>query len=159
MNGGIVPLLLLSATLGLMLGFAPRRTAIAGLAAFSLAALGAFVAAIDIAPDIILAGLWLTIITMAAAIYFPVAHWARATLPLSVNAGVWAGLHAGLSASHAQAALGLVPALVALSAAWLVRRQFAIVIKVAASWMIAIASLALFVSLMPTPGYKPDHME
>ena len=34
-----------------------------------------------------------------------------------------------------------------------------IAVKVAASWMIAISSLALFVSLMPHPGYVPDHME
>ena len=32
-------------------------------------------------------------------------------------------------------------------------------VKVAASWMIAVSSLALFVSMMPHPGYVPDHME
>ena len=50
-------------------------------------------------------------------------------------------------------------ALIAIPANWLTQRKLDIIIKVVASWMIAIASLSLFVSLIPTPGYKPDHME
>jgi ABC-type proline/glycine betaine transport system permease subunit len=56
-------------------------------------------------------------------------------------------------------ALGLLPTLLAIPVHWIARQKFAILLKVVASWVIAIASLALFVSVMPTPGYKPDHME
>ena len=55
--------------------------------------------------------------------------------------------------------IGILPLFISIPARWLARGKFNIAVKVVASWMIAIASLSLFVTLIPTPGYKPDHME
>jgi hypothetical protein len=159
MNGGIIPLLLLSVTLGLMLAFATTRLTIVGLAAFASVALLAFAAPIALASNSIFIGLWLTIIAAAALVYLPVARWRHAIIPLCLNAGLWLGAYAALSGDRRDFALGLIPALIAIPAKWLVRRRLNLGLKVVASWVIAIASLALFVSLMPSPGYKPDHME
>lgn len=159
MNGGLVPLLLLSATIGLMLAFVARRTALIGLVAFIATGLLAFAIPVGLPPPAIFAGLWLSTIAAAILVYFPVARWSAAALPICVNAGFWMGACAALSGNWSALGVGFLPVLVAFPASWLTRRKFAIVIKVIASWMIAIASLSLFVSLIPTPGYKPDHME
>ena len=159
MNGGLVPLVLLSATIGLMLAFVSTRTATIGLVAYAATALLAFAVPVGLSPTVNFAGLWLSMIVAAALAYLPVARWSVAVLPISVNAGFWMGVCAALSGSWSAFGLGLVPVLISFPAAWLTRQKLDIVIKVVASWMIAIASLSLFVSLIPTPGYKPDHME
>jgi hypothetical protein len=41
----------------------------------------------------------------------------------------------------------------------IVARKWGIGIKVACSWLIAIAALEIGLNLVPTPGYKPDHMD
>jgi len=159
MNGGLVPLLLLSATIGLMLAFVPGRSAWFALAAFAVAALAGLAIPLGLSPQIIFTALWLSAIVAAILVYVPVARWSVAVLPLCLNAGFWLGASAALTGNHAALALGLLPVLIAIPARWFTHRKFDIVIKVIASWMIAIASLSLFVSLIPTPGYKPDHME
>ncbi len=159
MNGGVVPLFLLSATLGLMLAFAAMRATSVGLIAFAATALLASFVPVGMSPTMIFVGLWLSMIGTAVLVYLPVARWSAATVPLCINAGLWMGAYAGVSNHRLGLALGLLPALVSFPAKWLVERKIDIVIKVVASWMIAIASLSMFVSLMATPGYKPDHME
>jgi len=76
-----------------------------------------------------------------------------------MNAGGWAGALTSLSGMHGALWLALPFSLLCLPGRRIERRGLGIAIKVAASWMIAISSLALFVSLMPHPGYVPDHME
>ncbi len=159
MNGGLVPLFLLSATLGLMLSFAPTRLTVYGLLGFAVTALLAFFLPLGLSPTVIFVGLWASMIATAALVYLPVARWSVAILPLCVNAGFWMGTFAAAPDNRVGLALGLLPALIAFPAKWLICNKFDIVIKVVASWMIAIASLSMFVSLLPTPGYKPDHME
>jgi hypothetical protein len=52
------------------------------------------------------------------------------------------------------------PAILALAPGrWLVRRKASIVLRVAASWLMAIAGLEALLPLVSTPGYRPDHME
>ena len=41
----------------------------------------------------------------------------------------------------------------------IVSRGWGIAVKVVASWLAAVAILATMLSLVPTPGYMPDHME
>ena len=159
MNGGLVPSMLLSVTLALMLAFAPTRAAVIGLVVFAAAAVLAFVVALGLSATVIFVGLWLSIIAIAIIVYLPAARWLPAVVPLCINAGLWMGAHVGLSNDRRGLALSLLPALISFPAKLLVERKFDIIIKVVASWMIAIASLSMFVSLMPTPGYKPDHME
>lgn len=159
MNGGLVPLLLLSATIGLMLAFVPQRSAWLALVVFAIAAFSGWAVPLELSPPLVFTALWLSAIVAAILVYVPNARWSPAVLPLCVNAGFWLGACAALSGNLAVLALGIAPALVVIPARWLTQQKFDIVIKVIASWMIAIASLSLFVSLIPTPGYKPDHME
>lgn len=157
MNGGLVPLVLVSATIGLMVAFVSMRRAALALAAFAVAALLGLTVPLGLSPSLIFTGLWLNAIAAAAVVYIPVARWSFAVFPLSLNAGIWFGASAALADNRAALAAGLA-ALIAIPARWLTHRKFDIAIKVVASWIIAIASLSLFVSLISTPGYKPDHM-
>ena len=160
MNGGILPILLICATLGLALSLVGRRDAWLGVAAIVVSAL--VVSMLKVAPgasNIVLAGLFLSTILTAILVYLPRSwprHWA---IPVAVNAGAWAGALASLSGMHNALWLALPLCLLCLPGRWFEQRGLGIAVKVAASWMIAISSLALFVSLMPHPGYVPDHME
>lgn len=159
MNGGLVPLVLLGTTIGLMLAFVSIRGAILSLIAFAAAALAGLANPFGLSPQLIFTGLWLSMIVAVVLVYLPVERWSVAAIPVCLNAGFWLGACAALIETRGALVAGLLPALVAIPARWLTQRKFDIVIKVVASWMIAIASLSLFVSLIPTPGYKPDHME
>ncbi len=159
MNGGLVPLLLLGATVGLMLAFISGRLAIFALLGLAITALVAFAAQFDLAPNLVFAGLWLSMIAAALLIYLPVARWSALAIPLCLNAGFWLGACAGLSGDRTALLTGVLSSFILFPARLLVRGKFNIALKVVASWMIAIASLSLFVTLIPTPGYKPDHME
>lgn len=160
MNGGILPILLICATVGLALSLVGWRDAWLGVAAIVLSAL--LVSIFNIPPTaskIIFFGLFVSTILTAVLVYVPQSwprHWA---IPVAVNAGGWAGALASLSGMHNALWLALPLCLLCLPGRWINQRGFGIAVKVAASWMIAISSLALFVSLMPHPGYVPDHME
>jgi len=158
-NAGLVPLLLLSATVGLMLAFVAIRRAAMAHIAFAAAALLAFFVSFGLSPSAIFTGLWLSMIAAAILVFLPVARWSFAVIPLCLNAGFWLGAGADLSGNRAALLIGILPLFISIPARWLARGKFNIAVKVVASWMIAIASLSLFVSLIPTPGYKPDHME
>ncbi len=159
MNGGLVPSLLLGATIGLMLAYVLNRQAIIGLLGFGIAATVAFAVPIDFAPNLVFAGLWLSMIAAAVLAYLPVARWSALALPICLNAGFWLGAGAGLSNNSLALLIGILASFILFPARLLARGRLNIALKVAASWMIAIASLSLFVTLIPTPGYKPDHME
>ena len=161
MNAGILPLLLLSATLGLSLSQASSRQAWTG---FAVALVVAFVVALLPIPQgaspIVFAGLWVSMIVTAALVYLPARLPRRWAVPAAANAGAWAGAHAATSASLPASVLAAIPlCLVFYPGRWIAARGYDIAVKVAASWMIAIASLSLFVSAMPTPGYQQDHMQ
>ena len=159
MNGGLVPLLLLSATVGLMLAFVAIRRATMAMVAFAAAALVAFSTSFGLSPGVIFTGLWLSIVAAAILVYLPVSRWSVAVIPICLNAGFWSGACAGLTGSRTALLIGILPLFIAIPAGWMARGKLNIAVKVGASWMIAIASLSLFVTLIPTPGYKPDHME
>lgn len=160
MNSGILPLLLICATLGLSLALAPQRDAWLGVAAMAASAL--LLSLMPLSPslsDTIFIGLWLSIIATAALTYLPRRFADRLTIAAGLNAGAWAGALAAVSDKRGELIIALVLALLFIPARWFTLRGYHIVIKVIASWMIAVASLSMFVSLIPTPGYKPDHME
>ena len=75
-----------------------------------------------------------------------------------LNAGVWSGLLIGRAGRPLDLAIAAPALLLLLPATWLVQRRWTIALKVAASWLIAIAVLASVLPLIPTPGYAPDHM-
>ena len=160
MNSAILPLLLICATCGLSFALAPPRTASMGLAA--MAAVAMVVSAMPFsqgASDLIFRGLWASVIITAALTYARGDLANRLILPSALNAGCWAGAFAGLSGERSGLLLALFLGLIFIPARWFTLRGYHVVVKVVASWMIAIASLSMFVAFMPTPGYKPDHME
>lgn len=160
MNSGPLPMILLCLTLGLALALASRRAGWFGLAGMvATAALVAIVALPQGLTEAVSAGLALSVIATAALCYFPRGSTDRWLLATGVNAGVWTGAYASVSDQRGALLVALPLALVVMLGGWLVSSGYPIVIKVVASWMIAIASLSIFVSLLPTPGYKADHME
>ena len=160
MNGGMLPILLICATVGLALSLVGWRDAWLGVAAITFSALVVAMVPINAgASHVIFAGLFLSTILTALLVYLPRAwprHWA---IPVAANAGGWAGALASLSGMQGALWLALPLALLCLPGRLIEQRGLGIAVKVAASWMIAISSLALFVSIMPHPGYVPDHME
>lgn len=160
MNSGLLPQMLISATIALMLSLVSWRIAIVSGVVFVMASVAMlFVPLSPQFADAALIGLWLTMIVTALMVYLPTAHWTRLALPMSLNAGIWTGACAVLAGHHGGLLLGLLPLFILIPARLIVARNFTMIIKVVASWMIAIATLSAFVSLVPTPGYKPDHMQ
>jgi hypothetical protein len=77
-----------------------------------------------------------------------------------MNAGFWAQAVVALSGTPLDLFAALAVVLLILPAAWLVARGASIAVKVASSWLIAIAMLAAVLPFLPvTPGYLPDHLE
>lgn len=160
MTGSMLPSLLLCATIGLLLSFTTGR-----LGCFALAGMAITAAVVALLPlpqslsDAILVGVWLVVIVAAALAYFPPVVAQRWALPLAVVAGVGAGSLSSLSGRTSDLILALPVSLLFVPGRWLVAKGYGLGNRIVASWMIAIAMLSTFVSLTPTPGYKPDHME
>ncbi len=160
MNAGILPMALLSAALGVALSFASRRGAWLGVAALIVAAvLVASLASPASLGGAVFAGAWLSVIVTAALAFVPWALRDSWAIAAGLNGGGWLGALASLSPRPAELIFVLPLALSFLAGQWLTARGYAIAPKVVLSWIVAIASLSFFVSLMPMPGYQPDHME
>ncbi|CAN5308781.1 hypothetical protein BH11PSE2_BH11PSE2_08860 [soil metagenome] len=160
MRGGALPPALLCAALGFALAVAPRRAMLAGIVA--LVAVAAVIAQIAIPQawlEATFLGCWLSAIVTAATVHLPKDRHLVLPLLLAVNAGVWSGAVVAVAGEPLDLAKALPAVLIALPAAWLVHTNRTIVIKVVASWLIAVSVLAAALPLTPTPGYKPDHME
>jgi hypothetical protein len=79
---------------------------------------------------------------------------------LSVNVGFWASAVISVSGSRLDLLKALPFVFIFLPASLVVARNASIPIKVASSWVIAVAVLAATLQLLPvTPGYLPDHLE
>lgn len=159
MNGGILPLLLLCSASGFALANASRRAAWLGIGGLVVAALlGSLVAVPETARHPLFVGLLVSTAATAATVYLRRLP-TPAAVTIGVNNGVWAGALAALLDMHAGLAIALFLLLLLIPAQWLAGQGYAIVTKVLASWIIAIAALAGMVSFAPTPGYAPDHMQ
>jgi hypothetical protein len=161
MRAGALPPALLCAALGLGLASAEGKAVLLGLAVLVVTA-----CAVALAPvhgtwsDAAFLGCWTSIIASAAIVHGPRALRDKAALALSLNAGVWTGAVIALGPSKADLFEALPLALCAWPAAWARRRGQAIVLKILASWLIAVAMLAATLQFLPvTPGYLPDHVE
>ncbi|MEO7277364.1 MAG: hypothetical protein ABIW33_05015 [Sphingomicrobium sp.] len=160
MNAGILPICLLFVAAGLTLSFASFRDALLAAAALIVAAL--IIASLNFPPSAlepVLVGLWASCIATVALMHLARrlgTGWAIAT---GLNAGGWAGALAALSSLRPPMLYSFPILLLALPGQWLVGRGYGIAVKVVGSWVVAVATLAIFVSLTPTPGYKPDHMQ
>ncbi len=80
-------------------------------------------------------------------------------LAAGANAGIWSGAIVAVAGKPVDLIIALPFTTLAFAARPLIARGLGIGIKVAASWLIAVAILAALLPLTPTPGYMPDHME
>jgi hypothetical protein len=161
MRGGTLPPMLLCTALGLGLASAEGKSVLVGLAVLVVTA-----CAIALAPvpgtwaDAAFLGCWISIIASAAIVHRHDVLQDKVALALSLNAGVWTGAVTALAPSRLGLLAALPLALCAWPAAWARRRGQAIVLKVLASWLMAVAVLAATLQFLPvTPGYLPDHMD
>lgn len=160
MNAGILPIGLLFLAVGLTLSFATLRDALVGIAALVGAALIA--ASLNLtasALEPVFVGLWVSVILTVALMHLPkgvALGWAAVA---GLNAGAWAGALAEISSMRAHMIMAFPLALIMVPGRWIVANGYSIALKVVGSWVVAVATLAIFVSLTPTPGYKPDHMQ
>ena len=151
MRDPALPVLLLGASTGLMVGLSRRHAAL-------LVAIGAALFVSTFGP-IVSEGMshgvaWVCIIATAGATWLPRA----VPMVLAGAGGVAAGLlHAGTGATLLSMALLVAGASLAGIAA---RRGWRVAVQVIASWLFAVAALNAALGLLPvTPGYLPDHLE
>lgn len=160
MRGAILPDALLATSLGLALGF--TAPAVARISAGIMIASAVGIALIPMAglvDDIVFAGCWLSIMAAAACVHLPGGLGRWPAFGLAINCGIWAGLVSHVSDGVTALAYALPAVLVVVPARIMVARKWGIAVKVAASWLIAIAALEVVLIFVPTPGYKPDHMD
>jgi hypothetical protein len=160
-RGGALPPALLAAALGLALAFARSRDRRTGLWLFAAIAVAA-----SHVPwprpwlDGVFIACWAGVVAGAASIHLPRRLRRAVALPLAVNAGIWAGGVIALAGAPSDLIKALPWVLLALPAARLADTPAAIALKVAASWLIAVAALAALLPFLPvTPGYLPDHLD
>lgn len=160
MNGGILPFVLLGLTLGLALTSVPRDVALkAWVAALVVAVVFCLVPIGDELVIPVEVGLWVTTILTGVAVYLPSRLRRRLINPVAVNAGLWLGALASAAVTRSALLVALPLSLVFLLISMMGLQKYQLAVRVVASWMIAIGSLAVFVSMVPTPGYKQDHMQ
>ena len=160
MRGGALPPALLCAALGFALAYAPRRAWWAALLGLVLAATTATFVPPPLAwRDPAFAGCWASVVVTALCVHLPRGAGPRLAVVLGLNAGLWSGAVIAVAGERLDLVKALPWALLCAPGAWLVASRRGIAIKVAASWLIAVAVLAASLMLVPTPGYVPDHMD
>lgn len=160
MRGGVLPPALLFAALAFALAYAPRGARLPAIVAALVAAFA--VAQAAIAPrwvEYVFFSCWASVIVTAASIHLRRPIGLRSAVALGANAGVWAGATIALLGTTLDLAKATPLLALVIPAAWLVATGRGIALKVAGSWLIAIAALAMVLPIVPTPGYAPDHME
>ncbi len=161
MNAGILPLVMICAAFGFALYATRAREAWIAIALMSATALLVSYLAKPASGsgETLLFGLWATTVVLSLLVHLSNGLRGAAVVILALIAGVWMGLASAELGGPRQAFMAVPVALLFLPAAWVRSRGYGIAIKVMSSWLVAISLLAAMVSLMPTPGYKQDHME
>jgi hypothetical protein len=160
-RGGVLPAALLCTALGLTLAFSSRR---AWLLSTALLVTSAIIIVLTTVPSSwvegVFLGCWVSIAATAVAVHVPKGLSRPAAVTLSINAGIWVGAVTALSGQRLNLVKTLPCVLALLPAAFIIGRRAPIVVKVVASWLVAVAVLAGTLQLLPvTPGYLPDHLE
>lgn len=160
MRGGFLPPSILIAALGLALAFVPLRRALMASVLMILVALATW----WIAPPVrliepIFVACWLSVIVTAGLVHRPQKLPAALFLVAAGNVGLWAGAVTSVAGKGRDLLIALPLVYLFLLGQPIVMRGWGIGLKVVASWLTAVAILATMVSLTPTPGYQPDHME
>jgi len=160
MRGGALPPALLFVALVFALAFVPRRAVLPALVIAGLVALAAvFVPLPHSWTEVLFAGCWVSIILTSALVHLPSRLGLYPALLVAGNAGLWAGATIAVAGAPVDLARALPVVLLVLPSRWLIGRRAGVAVKVAASWLIAVAILAATLPIVPTPGYVADHME
>ncbi len=160
MNGGVLPFLLMGVAVGLALTIVPSRVAWAGLASFAISALLAMLLSLpERASGVVFAAFWLSTIAAACLVLVPRSISPSVAIVVAINGGAWSGALTTTTGARSTLAFALPFILFFVPGRWFKCGGREIVLKVLASWLIAVSALAALVSLVPTPGYEPDHME
>jgi ABC-type proline/glycine betaine transport system permease subunit len=158
---GIGPAALLCSSVGLGLASAERKTVVYALVAFfATSVMMTLAAPARNHVDAVFVGLWASTMVNAACALRSIDLDKMFALALGINAGIWCGEVTGLTASKIDLLKTLPLSLCVCPAAWVRRRGQAIILKVLASWLIAVSLLAGALQFLPeTVGYAPDHIE
>lgn len=153
--------MLLCATFGLALAFAPRRVRLACIGLVAVWALGGFALKLPRASvDLVFLLGWLSMIVCAASVHLRNGLSPRLAALLAIDAGWWSGAMIGAEGRWLDLPAAWLCMLTLIPAALAVRWRVPIAAKVMSSWLIAIAVLAAALPYLPvTPGYLPDHLE
>jgi hypothetical protein len=147
--------------MGLALASSQPRVAIREFAGLAIAATATVCAPIPTSwVDAVFLGCWISVMINSASIYLPPRLGRRMALAISLNSGIWAGAVISVAAPRSDLVLVLPCSLSLLPARWAYRQHKSIAVKVASSWLIAIAALAATLPFLSvTPGYLPDHLD
>jgi hypothetical protein len=160
-RGGALPPALLCAAVGLALAFVPRRAWLPSLVTLTMTTV--VLAALPIPGEWlegVFLGCWASVAATAAAVHVPRGLTASGAVGLSFNAGLWSGAEVALAGSRLDIGKALLCVLLLFPAAFIVDWRAPIVVKVVASWLVAVAILAATLQFLPvTPGYLPDHLD
>jgi hypothetical protein len=115
-------------------------------------------------PDECLEGVflrcWASVAATAATVHLSRALTQNSAVGLSLNAGIWSGADVALTSLQLETSKALVCVLLLFPAAFVIDWRASNIVKVVASWLIAVAILAASLQFLPvTPGYLPDHLE
>ena len=161
MRGGALPPALLCAAVGLALAFAPRRALLPSLVTLTMTTV--VLAALPIPREWVegvFLGCWASVAATAAAVHLPRGMTVSGAAGLSFNAGLWSGAEVALAGSRLDIPKALVCVLLLFPAAFVVEWRAPIIVKVVASWLVAVAILAATLQFLSvTPGYLPDHLD
>jgi hypothetical protein len=160
LRGATLAAALLCAVLGLSVSAYPgaRTTSLVTLVASATAA--AMIPLRSDFADAIFLGCWTSVVVTAVTVYLRRPPGSLGPFALSLNAGCWSGAVIALAGSWPDLLKALPCVLLVFPAAWTVRRGATVAVKVLASWLIAVALLAVTLQLLPvTPGYLPDHID
>ncbi len=161
MRGGFLPPLILCATLGIALSLVTFRTALfLALLAAGVALTIFFSLPLSLVEvEFVFTATWLSVIGTAALLHLPAGISTRWYLLAAVNAGARIGAVTSISGHIGDLAIAFPFLLAFLLGRPIAQRGWGISLKVFSSWLVAVAILATMLSLTPTPGYVPDHME
>ena len=160
MRGAVLPDALLAAAVGMVLSYAEPKIARQAVAAMAVTAMVvALVPWAGVSDDLAFNGCWVGILLTAASVHIPGTPNPWLSRGLALNAGFWAGLVTHVQGGAFAVMMGLPLLILVVPGQMIVRRGWGIAIKVACSWLIAIAALEIGLMMVPTPGYAPDHMD
>lgn len=161
MRDALLPAALLCTALGLMLAFVPRRTALIAPGVLALVALASWALGVpEQFTGTAFLGCWVSVLATAALVYLPSEKQRPVlTYAAAANAGLWTGVLVSSSGSAQDLSALLLCVAIVPAGQLVVRRGWDMALKVAASWLIAVATLSAMLTLVPAPGYAPDHME